>query len=139
MPPFPGAHHNFSTEGDCRSFQTMACSRPPPPRTRIFILVRSNEVKTIRRRLGQCQLEFGLPHARKNVFIYRDALGFCPHFAFSWRRYPLDGTPPHTSTDENAFDHPTGTSLALCFHHCISMGRHLRDSLAFSFPRNSPS
>src|ERR1700730_5964063 len=37
IPPFPGAHQIFSTSGLCLSLQTSACSRPPPPITRIFI------------------------------------------------------------------------------------------------------
>src|SRR5882724_2664262 len=37
MPPFPGAHQSFSTRGLSRSFQIRACSRPPPPTTKIFI------------------------------------------------------------------------------------------------------
>ena len=37
MPALPGAHHICVTCGDCASFQTSACSRPPEPMTRIFI------------------------------------------------------------------------------------------------------
>src|SRR3974390_318854 len=37
IPPFPGAHHTFSTSGLAPSFHTSACSRPPPPITRTFI------------------------------------------------------------------------------------------------------
>ena len=37
MPAFPGAHQIRSTLGACASFHTSACSRPPPPITRIFI------------------------------------------------------------------------------------------------------
>ncbi len=37
IPPLPGAQYSFLTRGDCRSFQTIACSRPPLPRTRTFI------------------------------------------------------------------------------------------------------
>src|SRR6516165_10871854 len=37
IPPFPGAHQIFSTCGDCTSFHTSACSRPPLPIIRIFI------------------------------------------------------------------------------------------------------
>src|SRR6266513_4067234 len=37
MPPLPGAHQIFSTRGLSLSFHTSACSRPPPPSTRIFI------------------------------------------------------------------------------------------------------
>src|SRR5207253_810131 len=37
VPAFPGAQKIRSTDDDCFSFQTNACSRPPPPITRIFI------------------------------------------------------------------------------------------------------
>jgi len=37
IPPFPGAHQIFSTRRLCFNFQTRACSRPPPPTTKIFI------------------------------------------------------------------------------------------------------
>ncbi|GIT77627.1 MAG: hypothetical protein Ct9H300mP32_0090 [Verrucomicrobiota bacterium] len=37
MPALPGAHHICVAREDCASFQTRACSRPPPPITRIFI------------------------------------------------------------------------------------------------------
>ena len=42
IPPFPGAHQIFSTRGLCFSFHTSACSRPPPPSTRIFIRISSS-------------------------------------------------------------------------------------------------
>src|SRR5450755_2349903 len=38
MPPFPGAQYIFVTRGDWRSFHTKACSRPPLPMTRIFMI-----------------------------------------------------------------------------------------------------
>ena len=38
IPALPGAQYNFSVNGDCRSFQQRACSRPPEPITRIFII-----------------------------------------------------------------------------------------------------
>ena len=41
MPPLPGAHQIFSTDGLCLSFQTRACSRPPPPNYENFHSVRS--------------------------------------------------------------------------------------------------
>src|SRR5438477_2666162 len=34
MPPLPGAQATSLTRGDCSSFQTSECSRPPPPNTR---------------------------------------------------------------------------------------------------------
>ena len=37
IPAFPGAHHIFAILGDWASFQTSACSRPPPPTTRTFM------------------------------------------------------------------------------------------------------
>ena len=37
MPPLPGAQYSFFIRDDCRSFHTMACSRPPLPRTRTFM------------------------------------------------------------------------------------------------------
>src|SRR5438105_12004420 len=37
VPAFPGAQKIRSIDDDCFSFQTNACSRPPPPITRIFI------------------------------------------------------------------------------------------------------
>src|SRR6202011_5210037 len=37
MPLLPVAQKTFETRGDCRSFHTSACSRPPLPRTRTFI------------------------------------------------------------------------------------------------------
>src|SRR5581483_728649 len=37
MPAFPGAQTSFLTRGDCASFQTRACSRPPDPMTRTFM------------------------------------------------------------------------------------------------------
>jgi hypothetical protein len=37
MPALPGAQKIFSACGDCASFQTSACSRPPEPMTRIFM------------------------------------------------------------------------------------------------------
>ena len=37
MPALPGAHHICVTCGDCASFHTRACSRPPEPMTRIFM------------------------------------------------------------------------------------------------------
>ena len=37
VPAFPGAQKTSSTLGDCFSFQTKACSRPPEPTTRILI------------------------------------------------------------------------------------------------------
>src|SRR6516225_365015 len=50
VPPLPGAHQSFVMRGDCRSFQTIACSRPPLPRTRTFIgdLACQREVRTQR-------------------------------------------------------------------------------------------
>src|ERR1700737_355986 len=38
IPPFPGTHQIFSPRGLCLSFHTSACSRPPPPITKIFTL-----------------------------------------------------------------------------------------------------
>ena len=38
MPPLPGAAKIFFTFGLCARASTMACSRPPDPTTRIFIL-----------------------------------------------------------------------------------------------------
>ena len=40
IPALPGAHHIFVGRGDCASFQTKVCSRPPPPITKIFIYIR---------------------------------------------------------------------------------------------------
>src|SRR5258708_34440773 len=57
MPPFPGAHQIFSTRGLSLSFHTSACSRPPPPRTRTFILIpRRRLPPNDRRRSHTCQL-----------------------------------------------------------------------------------
>src|SRR5258708_26624439 len=57
MPPFPGAHQIFSTRGLSFSFHTSACSRPPPPRTRTFILIpRRRRLPNDRRRSHTCQL-----------------------------------------------------------------------------------
>src|SRR6266480_1053918 len=56
MPPLPGAHQIFSTRGLCLSFHTSACSRPPPPSTRIFIRHPSRTtVRNDRRPLLGCQ------------------------------------------------------------------------------------
>src|SRR5581483_9878957 len=38
MPALPGVHHICVTCRDCASFQTSACSRPPEPMTRIFMV-----------------------------------------------------------------------------------------------------
>src|SRR3954470_236044 len=38
IPPLPGAQYSCVTRGDCCSFQTRACSRPPLPRTSTFML-----------------------------------------------------------------------------------------------------
>src|SRR5262245_19781720 len=43
MPGLPGAHHICVTCGDWASFQTMACSLPPEPRTRSFMSQRVSE------------------------------------------------------------------------------------------------
>src|SRR5215208_6221208 len=47
MPAFPGAHSSSGRCGDRASARTIACSRPPPPRTRTFKpqppLLRSSE------------------------------------------------------------------------------------------------
>src|SRR5581483_7026588 len=45
MPALPGAQKISVTRGDCRSFHTRACSRPPPPKTRIRILLRSENAR----------------------------------------------------------------------------------------------
>src|ERR1022692_1416092 len=37
IPPLPGAQYSFLMRGDCRSFHTIACSRPPLPRTSTFM------------------------------------------------------------------------------------------------------
>ena len=37
MPGFPGAQKISLTSGDCASFQTRACSRPPEPTTRTLM------------------------------------------------------------------------------------------------------
>ena len=37
MPAFPGAHHSRSHLGFCAKAQASACSRPPPPRIRMFM------------------------------------------------------------------------------------------------------
>src|SRR6266853_4500245 len=56
MPPLPGAHQIFSTRGLCLSFHTSACSRPPPPSTRIFIRHPSRTTaRNDRRPLWGCQ------------------------------------------------------------------------------------
>ena len=39
VPALPGATKTLNTRGDCASFHASACSRPPEPMTRIFILV----------------------------------------------------------------------------------------------------
>src|SRR5229473_8520708 len=38
IPPLPGRQNTSDTRCDCRSFHTSACSRPPPPMTRTFIV-----------------------------------------------------------------------------------------------------
>src|SRR5699024_1417488 len=38
MPPLPGAQYSSVTLGLWASFQQMACSRPPPPTTKTFII-----------------------------------------------------------------------------------------------------
>ena len=38
VPALPGAQNTFPARGDCRSFHTSACSRPPLPITRTFIM-----------------------------------------------------------------------------------------------------
>ena len=38
MPGLPGAAYNFVQCGDWASFHARACSRPPPPITRIFMV-----------------------------------------------------------------------------------------------------
>ena len=55
IPPLPGAHQIFSTAALCLSFQTIACSRPPPPITRIFISFSRERNDTAS--LGGCQLQ----------------------------------------------------------------------------------
>ena len=40
MPALPGAHHICVAWGDCASFQTSACSRPPEPITSSFMKAR---------------------------------------------------------------------------------------------------
>jgi hypothetical protein len=37
VPPLPGATNTFATRGDLAIFHASACSRPPPPTTRMFI------------------------------------------------------------------------------------------------------
>src|SRR5438034_6427031 len=67
MPPFPGAHQIFSTRGLSLSFHTSACSRPPPPRTRTFILIpRRCLPPNDRRRSHTCQLG-GVDSDRKST------------------------------------------------------------------------
>src|SRR5690606_30989788 len=38
VPALPGATNTFSTSGDCAAFQARACSRPPEPMIRTFML-----------------------------------------------------------------------------------------------------
>src|SRR3989338_10560336 len=38
IPPLPGAQYTSGKDLDCLSFQIIACSRPPEPITRIFIV-----------------------------------------------------------------------------------------------------
>jgi hypothetical protein len=38
MPAFPGAQYSWVTLGLWASFQQIACSRPPPPTTKTFML-----------------------------------------------------------------------------------------------------
>ena len=57
MPALPGAHHSCVTCGDCASFHTSACSRPPEPMTRSFIKklpadYAARRVEAMRRRDG---------------------------------------------------------------------------------------
>src|SRR5713226_2379470 len=57
MPPFPGTHQIFATRGLSFSFHTSACSRPPPPSTRIFIRnPSSTTLSNDRRPSWTCQL-----------------------------------------------------------------------------------
>ena len=55
-PSLPGAHQICSIRGDWASFHTSACSRPPPPMTRIFIpgaetLIRPNRLCQLRKEI----------------------------------------------------------------------------------------
>src|SRR5881396_329227 len=43
MPALPGAHHIWVPCGDCASFHTRACSRPPEPITRSLIAAGLNQ------------------------------------------------------------------------------------------------
>src|SRR5438552_3369842 len=43
IPAFPGAQKSAVTRGLCASFQTSACSRPPPPTIKTFMLHDSYE------------------------------------------------------------------------------------------------
>jgi hypothetical protein len=38
VPAFPGATNTRATRGELASFQAIACSRPPPPMTRTFMV-----------------------------------------------------------------------------------------------------
>ena len=68
MPPFPGAQYNSVTRGDCRSFHTSACSRPPLPRTKTFISQRKSRLG-VRRECCQTRLcDAGSPRPRARRF-----------------------------------------------------------------------
>src|SRR5574344_3150608 len=58
VPPLPGATNTLVALGDCASFHASACSRPPPPITSIFIILRCD--KRFVRRLGlpECPAAF---------------------------------------------------------------------------------
>lgn len=55
MPAFPGAQKTSVVRGDCRSFHTKACSRPPPPKTRIRITFSPEEPARLGVTDGVCQ------------------------------------------------------------------------------------
>ena len=70
IPALPGAHHNCVTCGDCASFHTSACSRPPEPMTRSFMKMLPADyaacrVEAMRRRDGAVKIRMTNDEIRK--------------------------------------------------------------------------
>ena len=80
MPALPGAHHSCVTCGDCASFHTSACSRPPEPMTRSFMKYFSADY-------AACRGEAMRRRDGADLGSTDDCFGFNqPHVAFGLRR-----------------------------------------------------
>ncbi len=66
IPPLPGAQYIVVTHRLCFSFQTRACSRPPPPTTSTFIQYPPYLAQYHLTRINLWQLVFEVAFARKN-------------------------------------------------------------------------